>query len=282
MNITEKAMLVRLSISQWTARKFDPNATDRVISDYNAVPDAGRFNKLLVEISAVKRYQKVAGEARTYHYKNTLPWGDDDSRILPASNYMQYTQKMREFRSIFEAAVEEFISEYPGLVERAQRDLNGLFSVEDYPDAGSLRDKFKFSVNVSPVPDSGDFRVSLSDDEVDQIKADIESRVKESISVAMKDAWDRLFNVVKHMVGKLKDEKAIFRDSLVGNIAELCEILPRLNLTGDPALEKFVDETRLQLASLDPEDLRKDKVSRKIAADKAENVLSKMAAYMGE
>lgn len=282
MNITEKAMLVNLSISQWTARRFDRKATNRVIEDFSAGPDSGRFNKLLVDLVAVKRYQKAANEARVFHYENTLPWGDDDSRILPASNYLPYTKKMRELRSSFEAAVDEFVSEYPDLINRAQRDLNGLFSPEDYPEVGSLHSKFRFSVSVSPVPDSGDFRVSLSQDEVEQIKADIEARVKDSVSSAMRDAWNRLYQAVKHMVEKLRDRDSIFRDSLVGNIAELCDILPRLNLTGDSNLAKMIYEAKMSLASLDPEILRKYELERKAAADKAENVLSKMSAYVGD
>lgn len=282
MKITEKAMLVRLSISQWTARRFDPKATTHVIEDYGARPDSGRFNKLLVDLEAVKRYQKAANEARAFHYGNTLPWGDDESRILPTDNYLNYTKKMRELRSVFEGAVDEFVAEYPRLIEKAQEDLNGLFSTEDYPAPESLSEKFNFSVSVSPVPDSGDFRVSLSDDEVEQIKADIEARVKDSITEAMRDAWDRLFRAVKHMAEKLQEPGAIFRDSLVGNIVELCDVLPRLNLTNDPNLNKIIKDARAALASLNPKALRKYKLERKAAAGKAGDILKKMEAYMGE
>jgi hypothetical protein len=282
MNITEKAMLVRLSISQWTARKFDLKATNHVISDYGAQKDSGRFNKLLVDIDAVKTYQRVANEARTFHYENTLPWGDDDSRILPAKNYLPYTKKMRKFKETFEKAVDEFVDLYPGLIDRANSNLNGLFNPADYPDSFNLKEKFKFSVGVSPVPDQGDFRVSLADDEVDQIKADIETMVKDSIAAAMRDAWDRLFQVVKHMADKLKDQKSIFRDSLVGNIQDLCDILPRLNITDDPNLKKVIRDVKSSLASLDPEVLRKHELDRKVAADQADGILKKMAAYMGE
>ena len=282
MNITEKAMLVRLSISQWTARRFDLKATNHVIAEYGAKRDAGRFNKMLVDLDAVKTYQKAANEARTFHYENTLPWGDDDSRILPAKNYIPYTKKMRKFKESFEKAVVDFISEYPSLIEKAERDLNGLFNQKDYPAAADLDRKFNFSVAVIPVPASGDFRVSLSDDEVDQIKADIEARVSESIAAAMRDAWVRLFNCVKHMADKLKDQKSIFRDSLVGNIQDICSILPRLNITDDKTLSKIIREVKVSLSNLDPEVLRKHELDRRVAADQADVILKKMAAYMGE
>jgi hypothetical protein len=282
MNLSDKAMLVKLSISQWTARRLDVKATREVIENYSAKPDAGRFNKLLVDVCAVKRYQKAANEARIFHYKNTLPWGDDESRILPAANYSIYSAKMREFRAKFEGAVDEFVSEYPGLIEQAQRDLNGLFRAEDYPSAEALRFKFRFDFSVKPVDDSKDFRVSLAADEVERIRAEIEGRVSVSVNDAMADCWARLYEAVKHLADKLREPDAIFRDSLVGNIAELCDILPRLNVTEDPSLTAVLDEARASLASLDPDRLRKYELDRKSAAGRADDILSRMAGYVGK
>ena len=282
MNITEKAMLVKLSISQWTARRFDRKATKDVIDKYNADRNAGRFNKMLIDLDSVKIYQKAANEARTFHYDNTLPWGDDDSRILPADNYLDYTKKMRGLKTAFEEAVNDFIADYPRLIEKAERDLNGLFNAADYPMASELDGKFGFSVHVVPVPDRDDFRVSLTDVEVDKIKADIESRVKDSIGAAVRDCWDRLFKVVEHMSKKLKDPKAVFRDSLIQNISELCDLLPKLNLTGDPKLEEMSKEIGAALGTLDPEQLRKFEMERKIAGDRAADILKKMGSYVGD
>ena len=282
MKISDKAMLVRLSISQWTARRLDVQATREVIQNYQAKPDAGRFNKLLVDVCAVKRYQKAANEARVFHYANTLPWGNDDSRILPAANYSAYSSKMREFRAAFDAAVDEFIGDYPGLISQAERDLNGLFRAADYPTAAALRFKFGFDYSVFPIPDSDDFRVSLADDEVERIRAEIQGRAESSVNDAMADCWARLYAAVKHMADKLREPEAIFRDSLIGNIGELCDVLPRLNLTGDAKLTAVLDEARAALVPLSPDKLRKFEVERKSAALAADGILAKMAGYCGE
>lgn len=282
MNITEKAMLVKLSISQWTARRFDFKATNRVIASYGAKQNAGRFNKLLIDNPAVKKYQKAASEARMFHYENTLPWGDDEARILPATNYLEYTKRIRELKATFENAVDEFVAEYPTLVERAKIDLNSLFSHEDYPDQYSLRSKFRFSAHVSPVPDSADFRVSLTDDEVGRIKSDIESRVKNSVAEAMKDAWGRLLWVIQNTIDRLGKADAVFRNSLIDNMDKLCDVLPRLNLTDDPKLTQIVKEIKESLVPLDPDELRNDKKARKAATVKAESILKKMSAYTSQ
>jgi hypothetical protein len=77
MKLSEKAMLVNLKISVWTARKFDPKVTQEIERSHNTRGDIGRFNKALVSLKSVKKYQVIAGEIRTFHYANTLPWGDE-------------------------------------------------------------------------------------------------------------------------------------------------------------------------------------------------------------
>lgn len=73
-NLTEKAMLVRLSISQWTARKYDKKISREVASLHNTSSDAGRYNKVLIAKQAIEAIQKIVSESRTYHYINTLAW----------------------------------------------------------------------------------------------------------------------------------------------------------------------------------------------------------------
>lgn len=282
MNINEKAMLVRLNISQWTARRFDFKATRKLIEDHGAKADSGRFNKLLVDNIEVKKYQHAANEARIFHYENTLPWGDDNSRILPADNYLKYTSKMRELKSKFEKAANDFIEEYPSLIQKAENDLSTLFKSSDYPAPHELTGKFAFDVSVVPVPTANDFRVSLSNDDLTRIKADIEGRVKDSVASAMSEAWKRLFTAVRNMAVKLSDDDAVFRNSLIGNIAELCDLLPRLNLTNDTKLAEIIEDARKALVPLDPKDLRDKQIDRKKATIKAQTVLKKMTAYMGD
>src|SRR5512138_3929903 len=140
--LTEKAMLVRLSISQWTARRHDAQATREVIENHKASSDAGRFNKALVDPEALRPIQKIANEARTFHYAQTLPWGDDDSRILPAENYLEYTKAVRDLSDRFDQAARGFAGEYPALIERARVALNGLFRAADYPAGDDILRRF--------------------------------------------------------------------------------------------------------------------------------------------
>jgi hypothetical protein len=84
------------------------------------------------------------------------------------------------------------------------------------------------------------------------------------------------------MVERLSDPDAVFRDSLVGNIVRLTDLLPRLNLHDDPALEAMRRQIEASLCRYSPAQLRCDKQVRRQAATEAQNVLDAMSGYLEE
>ena len=278
-NLTEKAMLVKLSISKWSARKYDKKVSAEVADQYGTDQERGRYNKVLVAVEAVKKVGQAESAARTFHYENTLPWKDDGARILPAANFAHYSAEMRRLKSDFQAATMEFCGSYPELMDQARRDLNGLFDPADYPSSDKIARKFSFEVEVDPLPTGADFRVDLQAGEVDRIKADIEGRLQAAESAAMADCFNRLYDVVRKAAEKLTDRNAIFRDSLVTNIQDLVDLLPRLNLTGDPRLEDLRREVADKLLGYEPETLRKNQFARMETAQAANDILAAMAGY---
>lgn len=279
-NLTEKAMLVKLSITKWSARKYDKKVSGEVAHQYGTDQDRGRYNKVLVAVEAVKKVCQAESAARTFHYENTLPWKDDGARILPAANFNHYSAEMRKLKGDFQAAAMDFCGSYPELMDQARRDLNGLFDPADYPGAEKIARKFSFEVEVDPLPTGADFRVDLQAGEVDRIKADIERRLEQAQATAMSDCFNRLYDVVRKAAEKLTDKTAIFRDSLITNIQDLVDLLPRLNLTGDSRLEDLRREVADKLLGYDPEHLRKNAFARQETADAANDILAAMAGYV--
>jgi hypothetical protein len=275
-------MLVRLSISQWTARKKDKKATQVVHETYNASSDTGQYNKYLVARDALKEIMQAANASRTYHYSRTLPWTDDGTRILPTKIWEDYTKAMRLFRSQFEAGITGLATDWPRIVDEARRKLNGLFNETDYPrDIDALRRKYNWDVKISPLPTGADFRVSLSQEDTDAIRAQIDRDTREAVGAAMRDVWTRLYDAVAHMSEKLSDPKAIFRDTLVTNLTELTALLPALNLTEDPELDRMAKAVEADLCKYSPEGLREMPVIRAETATKATEIMAAMAGYMG-
>ncbi len=277
--LAQKAMIVRLSITKWSARKYDRKVSREVADKYGTDQDRGRYNKVLVAQDNLTAIQKAESATRTFHYDNTLPWKDDGARILPAANFANYSAEIRKLKSDFQAATMDFCRNYPALVDQARLELAGLYDPADYPDPAAIGRKFAFEVEVDPLPTAADFRVTLQAGEVERIKAEIAGRLKEAEAEAMTDLFNRLYEVVKHMAGKLSDKEAIFRDSLVTNVQDLVDLLPRLNLTGDPHLETLRREVEAKLLGYEPDTLRKDQFARQETAQAASDILTAMAGY---
>lgn len=281
-SLSQRAMLVRLSISQWTARKYDRTASQVVASQYNTETNVGRYNKALVPERAVRAISQAAHALRRYHYANTLPWNDDHYRLLPSANYTNYTQEFRQLKANFDNPVHKFIqNDYPILVNNAPSRLNGMFDPKDFPSQVDLATMYNVDVIVTPLPDADDFRVSLGDNDVEAIKKDIEARTEQAQAGAMSDLWKRLYSAVQNMAERLSDKDNIFRDSLVQNITDLCTLLPRLNVMNDPQLEFMREQIEQKLCVYTPKDLRTDQFQRGQAAADASDILASMSGYMG-
>lgn len=280
MNLNDRALLVQLSISQWTARKFDKRVTRDVASSHGTTIDVGRYNKVLLPMNdLLDRVHKKSTHIRTKFYDNTLPWGLDGTMMLPTSNYLNFMTEFRKEKNEWYSLVSDFRHEYPQLVLDAKRLLIGLYDANDYPKPDDIGNKFNLDVAIFPVP-SSDFRVSIASEELSRIQQDVERRVADAQSKAMIEVWQRIYDKVKHMAEKLADPKSIFRDSMVENIREQCELLSRLNFMDDPNLETLRQEVETTLLK-HPDALRNDPDLRRDTAAEAKAIMDKMSVFMG-
>jgi len=137
-----------------------------------------------------------------------------------------------------------------------------------------------------PLLDAGDFRVTLGDEEKERIKRQITAAVEASLQVASRELWQRLYEAVSHLAERLQAYKVTgegvehpFRDSVVTNLVKLVNVLPKLNVTGDPELERLAAQVRASLV-VDPQELRKSESVRSEIARKASAICDRMASYM--
>ena len=284
-NLISRAMLASLRISSWSARKYDRKITDETNTAHGASSDAGRYNKMLLpgDASSYKALTSHIAGVRVIHYAQTLAWSDDGWRLLPVANYQRYTDKLRDAKHVYDSLLADFLADYPQLRQDARVKLNGMYRDDDYPD--DVAAKYDFAIEYSPVPSGGDFRVALSQEEIDVIATRTESRVKTAFEDAHRDAVKRLFDCVSRINERLSvpaDSKGgIFRDSLIGNARELCDVLTRLNISGDATLETLRKQTD-SLASVSPDTLRNDAVTRIQTANAAQGILDSMLSVYGK
>jgi hypothetical protein len=281
MELSERALIVRLTISQWSARKYDKRASQQVADANGTTTDAGRFNKMLLPANdSLKQVTAAANALRKHVYDNTLPWAHDGQFIIPSKNYLEFINQYRQLKAEFDARVTAFMQDYSRVKVDAQRSLGTLYDAADYPDENDLWGKFGVDLEVMPVP-TRDFRVSLADDELTRIHNDVVSRVESAQAAAMKAAWQRLYDRVEHMASTLTKDNPRIYDSMVDHIRELCKSLSALNLTDDAALEDMRLEVERKLSAVSVPLLREDETVRKATADTAEDIMERMRGFMG-
>ena len=287
-NLSDKAMLVVLSIRQWSGEKDDSKATNEVCRQNGAADGSGKFRKMLLNKTALGAIRKLCGEMRNRHYELTLPWADDGARIITGAGFMRYRDEMQSFRVRIAELSDDFLTNYESYVADAQASLGSLFCAGDYPHNGALKRRFGIDIRFRPVPDQGDFRVSLSADEVSLIKEQIEADVQSSVSYAMGEVAERIKTAISHMSDRMKayaqsaDGSKVqnpFRDSLVENMKELVSILPSLNLTGDVRISELINDMKRELTQFSPIELRDSDQARRKTAQSADAILKKMESY---
>jgi len=278
MSIHEKACLVKLTISQWTATRLDRKKSDELCQANGTTREWLRANKTLLPKSAIDPISKLASEARNYHYGVTLPWDDMGARILATALYTDYVEQINRYTERFGELVAALCRDYPRLKDEARTNLNGAFREEDYP--ADLSDRYGISVKVTPIPQGSDLRIAVGDAELQRLRASIESNVQQQLAESMKDLWRRLRDVVAAAAERLSDSKAVFRDSLIGNIRELVDVLPKLNILSDKDLNDMAAQIKKDLAQYEPNVLRRSRTARRTAANKAQDALKKLDWYM--
>jgi hypothetical protein len=281
--LARKAVLVSVSISQWTARRLDRKVTDEVNAQHNATSNAGRYNKLLIDPTRLKKIGEIVSKARGLHYTLTRPWQDEGARILPNQLFEKFANEFRQIKRDFEAAAEEFCDGYPAYIEERKRELGDLFKADDYPSVEDIRSKFKLDMSVMPLPDANDFRSDLDPDLVEDLRAEIAKSVDAATDGAQQATVKQLAEVVGHMAKKLREfsekkegQRTFFADSLVGNVRELADLLPAFNLKGDPELNRIAARVKSELCGTEPDELREDAKARDSVRKSAEQIVAEV------
>lgn len=281
--LSERALLVSLNTSQWTARKLDRGETTSLNRRHGLAVEAARVNKNLLPVGGELTYlQQVVGAIRKTFDQHTLPWGSDAMRILKSDTYMDFVQMARGWQDDWERARDAFLAAYPRMERDAAAALGPLYDPDDYPRGVDLQRKFKFDLRFMPIADENDWRIAVGDAERERLRADVRRHLQEVENAATASAWERIHDVVAKTVERLSDPANIFRDSLVENAVELCAVLPGLNLSGDPRMEEVRTTIERTLArySGNVDALRHNPAAREDAADKMAEIMRKMAGYM--
>jgi hypothetical protein len=279
--ISDKAMLICLHITMWTARKHDKRVSEEVAHSHEANTNAGRYNKhLLDQAEKLEELRSLARQIRQYFYKVTLPWSDEGYRLLPSHLYFEFTNQMSEFKTAYGTLVREFLDAYPIYREQARSSLGLLYRDSDYPDWSKLTEKFDLSTDIIPIPCGEDFRVTLGAEEKARVAREIDQQVKQSLTRATSELWSRLMQSVAHLAAVLERPKAKLHASTLRNVTEIADLVPRLNVTNDEELTALAQEANSRFSGINRQELVDHPAARARAAGAANELAAKIRRAM--
>ena len=265
--LASSAMLVEVNISSWAGRKKDKRASTKVTEDAQAKKGvANVYKQLLGDCDELSALRGCVTAARNMHSNMTMPWSNSGLRLLPTAQYFKYTKAMSQMQNEFESLKNKFLTAYNDTVVDVQLELGTLFLREDYPTVESLNSKFAFRINYMPLPDVGDFRVDVSNEALQEMRKEYSDFYNKQYNVAMNDVWTRLHKAMTNMSERLdysgKEDKKVFRDTLVPNVTDMIELLRVCNVTQSTQMSDMANKLEDAMSGVTVEALREDDTFR--------------------
>ena len=275
------AMLVEVNISTWAGRKKDKRASAKVTEDAHAKKGLANVTKqLLGNADTLKAIQTHVTAARNMHSNMTMPWSNSGLRLLPTAQYFNYNEAMSQMQYEFEALKTKFLNSYNDEVINVQLKLGSLFSRDDYPLIESLDSKFAFRTNYMPLPDIGDFRVDIGNEALLEIKQKYEDFYSTQYNTAMNDVWTRLHKALTNMSERLdygsKEDKKVFRDTLVGNVTDMIKLLRVCNVTKSIQMSDMANKLEDAMSGVSAVVLRDDNTFRVRTKAKVDDIIKSL------
>jgi hypothetical protein len=290
MSITTNGILIDLNISLWAGRKQDKQVSGEVDAAKHTKTKAGNYHKnLFAGTDKLEKVQSISGKIRNWHLRQTLPWSDTGTRLLPMSNFFDYKQELNKMEQEFNVAVQDFIAAYPVLISAAAFQIGALFNRDDYPDEDKLQHKFSVRTSFHPVPLADDFRVVAETELKNELRDQYEKMYREREESTAKELWGRLHEYLTTLVDRLeKKQQAVaasangtktkagqFHESHIENGVELCSLLTRLNILDDPQLEAARKCLESALTGVTAKDIRSSEGTRNDVKARVQDILGR-------
>lgn len=284
--VRNTAMLADVTISMWGAERTDAAAMAEVKANAGAVGNVGKVVKNLLAGAdgTLKEVRSAFQAVRTTHYGLTLPWVSDPHaerqrgpRLLPTMLWDQYTTAIAAGRSNAYRVRDDFVAEYPDLIEKAKANL-GTLADANYPDPDEVRAQFRIAIDWEPIPSGASFK-GLPDAMLKKLGESLHRKQQRMIESATAAMWEEVRERVQHITERLGDPEARFKATTVEGVRELVTLLPGWNVAGDPRAMEIAQDISRMLSGVDAKALRDNVHARRDVAEQAAGVVGKLSQW---
>lgn len=272
--LTQNAILVKKKMGHMALTIKEERIEDAVktIHGLRGVNRITTAKKYILPSKAVSPINACLTAASEYFQTVTLPWAWAGWGLLPAVQIIPFRAKMNEFKENLDVIVQDFLlNDYQRLVEKQRQELGSLFRPEDYPSPEDLRKRWYIKLDFEPLPSPQNITKENIPEEIRQeLVQNAEVRLKESIENSVRSVYDRLFEVIEHLMNAVDKYNVVngkvtgkFRVNSIENVSSLLNIVPMLNITNDPKLTEVSEQIKERILRYGAEELRASPNARK-------------------
>ena len=236
------------------------------------------FNEFL---KPVRNHQ---AKARKYLSSEGLPWGP--WTLIPHNVadevFPELDKREVENQELWQA----FVLAYPGIVSERRVEMGDLFDPGDFPDIELLKNKWRFKVHSTAVPDpENDIRAGWSHKQMQEMQAAMRRQEDEHTRDATIEMLKRVLNPLANIEDKMDRynggrEGRFSTKTFIGNLQKAVEQMIPGNLRDDPEIEVIRQDIIRELCDITPEELRKSDSLRSTAGKKAKDLGDKVVKVM--
>ena len=254
--IRNHAMLVAYSTTTWPAMQNDRTLARKIEQDTSAKAGAYKLTKNLMagHDQKLEVLRGLLSEGRSAHNALTLPWGNSQYRMLPVTNWENYTQRLGNLTNRFKEALDRFVESYPLDAKNAREGLGipEQFHHQLYPSSDQVRGRFSMRVHFEPIA-SGTKFPGLPDSAEQILAKSFEGKLAAKFRGAIDQHLTEAMGLCDTLLENLKKDKPTFKNAGVLNILQSGLDLKHFNLEDDPdllAMSRFINQ---QLTKWDDE-----------------------------
>lgn len=278
--ISDRAIMVSLSIREWTGQAADRHLSHQAEVGANAENGTLTVIKELTPRHFLKPIKTAERIARQEHLRMTVPGLHRGQHLLATAMFMEYTNIMGNLRDNFNSCVRDFITHYPDIISKAPARLGDAYRESDFPSVGDMQRYFDFDLQFSPVPKVNDWRLDdLSQSDIEEIRSSCQSEVEDMFKEATMEIFQRAKDVLERFLVQAASEDANIRKPTIDNIRDMAHLVLRMNITKDPELERLGYEMMEHFDTNSAEDIRNDGDLRKKLAEAAKTLVGRIPKH---
>jgi len=218
-----------------------------------------KVTKILVESEELDAIKKLDSDMRAWLFQKCITFGEAAFVLVPFKRVTMVDEKFREFEKERELLVDAFVKAYPGLIKKAEKELDDTFNAGDYLPQKYVKGKFTFRYQYLNFGTPGKLK-EVSPELFRNEQAKTQESWKEALDEARGILRAALLQLVTHLAERLEEEGGtpkVFRETTITKLQDfLADFDVKNEITSDTELQALVKKARGLVTGVSVEELR--------------------------